>query len=127
MQQAPPKTLLLADDGSDEVFLFKRACAKAAVSFSLQIVRDGRQAVDYLVGDGEYRDRNKFPFPDLLLLDINMPVMSGFEVLKWVRAHRDYKHLLVVMFSSSVAEIDVRRAYDLFANSYLEKRLAPVP
>jgi len=115
------KTVLLVEDTEDELFLFKKACERAGVTFALQVARDGAQAIAYLSGAGVYADRNRYPMPALLILDINMPSVSGFEVLRWVRAHPDAKQLIVVMFTTSSAESDIRHAYDLLANSYLVK------
>jgi len=115
------KTVLLVEDTEDELFLFKKACERARVTFSLQVARDGEQAIAYLSGQGDYSDREKYPMPTLVILDINMPSVSGFEVLRWIRANPNAKQLIVVMFTTSSAESDVSHAYALLANSYLVK------
>jgi len=87
----------------------------------VKIVRDGEQAIDYLAGRGQYTNREKFPLPYLLLLDLKMPGTDGFEVLQWLREEPDLRRLLVVVLTSSNLQSDVDRAYELGANSYLVK------
>jgi CheY-like chemotaxis protein len=74
-----------------------------------------------LKGEGVYRDRASFPFPDVLLLDLNMPRMNGFEVLEWVRKTGECSRLVVYVLSASSRQADVQKAYDLRANSYIVK------
>src|SRR5690348_7235194 len=113
--------ILLAEDDPNDVMLLQRAFQKAGLRDRLKIVRDGEQAIDYLAGRGEYADREQFPQPFMLLLDLKMPGTDGFEVLQWVRAESSLKRLLVVVLTSSNLQADVDRAYDLGANSYLVK------
>jgi CheY-like chemotaxis protein len=115
------KTLLFVDDGAAEVLTFKVACEEAAVSFGIQHVSDGPQAINYLRGKEGYSDRSTFPFPHLILLDLNMPEMTGFEVLEWIRQQPQMHCLPVVVFSSSRLETDVLHAYHCGANSFLVK------
>jgi len=117
------KLVLLVEDEEDDILLFERACLRAEVTFARRSVRDGRQAIDYLEGNGRYRNRVVYPMPDMVILDVNMPVLSGFDVLRWIRASQDASNLIVVMFTSSKADADVKRAYELLANSYLVKPL----
>ena len=114
-------TVLYAEDEDNDAFFARRAFKQAEVANPLQIVRNGQQAVDYLAGTGGYADRNQFPMPCLLLLDIKMPLKSGLEVLKWVREQAALRTLLVVMFTSSAEERDVQIAYEFGANAYLVK------
>jgi CheY-like chemotaxis protein len=88
---------------------------------ALRIVRDGEQAIDYLSGKGSYSQRDRYRLPFLLLLDLKMPGMDGFEVLQWVRSEPNLKRLLVVVLTSSNLQADVDRAYESGANSYLVK------
>jgi CheY-like chemotaxis protein len=113
--------ILLAEDDPNDVMLLQRAFQKAGLRDRLKIVRDGEQAIDYLAGRGDYADRERFPLPFMLLLDLKMPGTDGFEVLQWVRAECSLKRLLVVVLTSSNLQADVDRAYDLGANSYLVK------
>ena len=115
------KTVLFADDSSGERLLFAQAGQKAGVRYKLQTVTNGHAAVAYLSGSGEYRDRARFPLPALLILDINMPELDGFETLKWVRSQAVFRSMPVVMFSTSSQSEDIQRAYKLSANSYLLK------
>ena len=113
--------MMLAEDDSNDVFLIQQALKKADVLIRLNAVPDGLEALAYLKGEGAYADRAACPFPDVLLLDLNMPGMNGFEVLTWVRQDARYRRLIVHVFSASSREVDVERAYDLGANSYLVK------
>lgn len=115
------RTVLLIDDGEDEKILFERAWKCAGVSFELQCVGDGDSALAYLSGSGVYGDRGRFPFPDLAILDLNMPGLDGFDVLAWMRQQPICKDLPVLVLTSSSCEADVRRAYGLRASSYLVK------
>lgn len=115
------KTILVADDSRDDTCLLKRAFIKAGLNVPLVFVPDGKSVVDYLSGTGMYADRSTHPFPRLVLLDVNMPGMDGFGVLRWVKERPETKRLTVTMYSNSVREEDIHRAYDLGANSYLIK------
>ena len=113
--------ILVAEDCADDLFLLEIAFQKAGVSGRLHSVTNGAETVDYLKGKGAYGDRAVYPFPDILLLDLNMPRLNGFEVLDWVRQDSDCKRLVVYVLSASARESDVDRAYDLGANGYLVK------
>ncbi len=113
--------ILLAEDNEDEVFLLQQAIKKAKVAICLHIVKDGLEAQSYLKGDGAYANREQYPFPDVLLLDLNMPRMNGFEVLKWIRGDKQCRGLVVHVLTASARETDVDRAHELGANSYIIK------
>ena len=113
--------ILVAEDNPDDFFLLKQAARKATVTSSLHAVCDGYEALAYLNGDGPYSDRIAYPWPDLLLLDLNMPRVNGFEVLEWLRKQPSRGRLIVYVLTSSCRIEDVRRAYDLGANSYVMK------
>lgn len=115
------ETILLVEDNPDDVLLIKRAFKKAGLPHALQVASHGEDAVDYLAGDGGYADREKHPFPSLMLLDLQLPRRSGHEVLEWLRAQDDLRRLPVVVLTSSREPADINRAYDLGANSYLVK------
>jgi CheY-like chemotaxis protein len=114
-------TILLAEDNGSDLFLFEKAFSAANLTNPLQVVRDGVEVTEYLSGQGKYVDRNKYPFPILLLLDGQMPRMDGLETLAWIRKHGSIKNLWVVMLTSETEVHWIERAYALGANSYLEK------
>ena len=114
------KTLLHVEDDSNDVLLFHHACLKAGLSFDVQVATDGQQALAYLSGQEPFGDRQQHPFPDLLLLDLKLPRVNGFEVLNWIRREKGFR-LPVIVLSSSNHEVDVNRAYEAGANSYLVK------
>ena len=115
------QTILLVDDSENDLFLMRRAFKKAKCNSPLQEVRNGEQAIAYLKGDGPYGDRTKFPLPAVMLLDLNMPRGSGFDVLAWVRAQPMLKRLPVFILTASNRSEDVNRAFDLGATSFLVK------
>ena len=115
------KRVLIAEDDPSDVFLLKRAFSLAQVPATLHFVRDGQEAIDYLEGDDAYNDRAVYPLPDLMLLDLKMPRLNGFDVLTWLRRQPGLKRLLVTVLTSSDQPDDINRAYDLGANSYLLK------
>lgn len=115
-------TILLVEDNPADILLMRRAFRKEElVNTSLQVVADGDAAVSYLSGEGEYGDRDRYPFPDVVLLDLKLPRRSGHEVLAWIKQQPELKRLPVVILTSSRECIDLNRAYDLGANSYLVK------
>src|SRR5579864_3191843 len=114
-------TILHVEDDPNDTLLLQHACRKAGIIFELQAVSDGDQAIAYLRGINDFSDRNKYPLPQLILLDLKMPRVSGFDVLAWLRADDKLKTLPVVVLTSSNHDADVKRAYDLGAKSYLVK------
>jgi len=115
------KRVLIAEDDPSDVFLLERAFQAAGIPASLHFVRDGQEAIDYLGGEADYSDRTAYPLPDLMLLDLKMPRLNGFDVLEWLRKQPGLKRLLVTILTSSDQSTDINRAYDLGANSYLLK------
>jgi CheY-like chemotaxis protein len=115
-----PCLLLVEDDESDVLFL-KRAFAKTGVKIPLQVVENGRKAIEYLAGNGPYWDRTRYPAATHLLLDLKLPEKSGFEVLGWIRSQTGLKNLRVVILTSSAEESDIQRASQLGVDSYLVK------
>ena len=113
--------LLLAEDREDDIVLLRKAFAKANLLNPVHIVRDGAEVLAYLTGEGKYANRAEFPLPDLLLLDLAMPKMNGFEVLTWIRQQPNLRALRVVVLTSSDRIQDVNLAYQLGANSFIVK------
>lgn len=115
--------ILLVEDRADDIFLVQKALAKAKVPNPFLVVRDGEEALAYLNGVGKYSNRSEFPLPDIMLLDLKLPRMDGFEVLSAVRSQPSFKALRIIVLTSSQDLQDVNRAYDLGANSFLVKPL----
>jgi CheY-like chemotaxis protein len=113
--------ILVAEDDPTDAYFFERAFRRAGIPVTLHFVRDGQEAVDYLQGEGQFADRTRYPVPQLVLLDLNMPRLNGFDVLGWVRKQPGLSGVLIVIFSSSEEPKDMNRAYGLGANSYLVK------
>jgi CheY-like chemotaxis protein len=112
---------LLVEDNEDDVMLIKRAFAKNGIPNPIHVVRNGLEAMQYLDGAGRFTDRLRFPFPKVVLLDLKMPQVDGFEVLDWIRRRPGMRSLRVVVLTSSTTTVDVGRAYELGACSYLAK------
>lgn len=118
-----PPTLLLVEDEPTSIFFFEHVVKKLGIINRLQIAKDGREALDYLEGVGEFGDRLAFPLPGLVILDLKLPRLSGFDVLQHVRNNPETKKIVVVILSSSVSDEDIAKAYELGANGYLVKPL----
>ncbi|MHB8425085.1 MAG: response regulator [Gammaproteobacteria bacterium] len=114
-------TILLVEDDLNDVMLIKRAFSKSRIVNPIACVENGEDAVAYLRGDGKYADRRQHPLPFMLLLDLKLPRLSGHEVLQWLRGQPLLKRLPVVVLTSSREPVDINRAYELGANSYLVK------
>ena len=113
--------ILLAEDDVDDVVLTQRAFKRARLANPLAVVRDGEEALEYLDGQGRYADRDQYPFPMLLLLDLNLPKINGFQVLEWLRENPPLHHLPVAVLTSSDHDPHAERAFALGADSYLIK------
>jgi CheY-like chemotaxis protein len=116
-----PENILLAKDNDDYALLLQRAIRTANISANLQVVRDGKEAIDYLAGAAPYADRIKHPFPKLVLLDLKMPRLDGFGVLAAVRQKLGFTRLPVIVLTHSDNPADIKRAYELGATSYFRK------
>ncbi len=117
-------TILLIEDNSKDVFLMQRAVRKAGITNPLKVVNDGDAAVLYLSGQAPYNDRNSYPLPVLILLDLKLPRRSGAEVLMWLRQQPGLKRLPVVVLTASQEYIDINNVYDLGVNAYIVKPVA---
>jgi CheY-like chemotaxis protein len=114
------KTILQVEDDPNDVFLLRHAMNKAGVANPIQVATDGQQAIDYLKGIGKFADREKFPLPCLVLLDLKLPHVMGLNVLKWIR-QQPGAALVVVMLTASGEDADIAAAYRLGANAFLTK------
>ena len=115
----PP--ILAAEDEETDQFILKLAFDHAKLPHPLMIVRDGQECVDYLGGVDVFADRAKYPLPALLLLDLKMPRMDGFEVLEWLATQAGFRQLPAVVLSSSSDELDIQKARKLGARDYFVK------
>jgi CheY-like chemotaxis protein len=113
--------ILLAEDDEAQAALAVKAFERTGLANPIFVVNDGDEVIDYLTGRGKYADRDDYPLPNLLLLDLKMPNKDGFEVLEWIRRQPDLKRLRVVVLTDSKYKEDINRAYELGANSYLVK------
>jgi len=113
--------ILLVEDDERDVILLQHALKEAGLTNQLIVVRNGLEAADYLDGYGLYTDRAVYPLPRLVLLDLNMPRMDGFEVLAWLYTRADLKDITVIVLSGSAEESDMHMARQLRANDYLVK------
>lgn len=115
-------SILLVEDNPCDVDIARRAFSRSPVPTGLHVARDGREALDYLLHQGAYAgDSSEAPRPDLVLLDVNLPRLNGLEVLERIRAVEEISTLPVVMLTSSGRPEDVARAYELGANTYINK------
>ena len=115
-----PNILLVEDDPNDALLVAK-AFQKTLGGIPLQVVPNGQEAVNYLKGEGRYANRAEHPFPDIVLLDLKMPLMNGFDVLRWIRQQPKLRRLPVIVLTGSVHDSDARLAYEIGANSYVIK------
>lgn len=113
--------ILLAEDDEADVLLMRRALREAGVTNPLVVVSNGQEAIAYLNGEGPYAQRGKYPSPCVLVLDLRMPLMDGFEVLTWLQKRRRPKDLQVIILSSSELETDVLQAFELGADAFWVK------
>src|SRR6266853_2004378 len=113
--------ILLAEDDTNDIFLMRRAFDSAGFLNPLFVVRNGQEVVDYLEGKGQFSQRDKHPLPGLLLLDLKMPLMDGFDVLAWLRAHSQFDTLPVVVLTASKLETDIGKSRELGVYDYRVK------
>src|SRR5258705_5109841 len=114
------KVILHVEDDENDVLLFEHAMSKAEVDASIQVASNGREAIDYLKGEGKFANRDEFPLPNLVLLDLKLPLVPGLEVLKWIREQAKLT-IPIIILTSSENEEDIETAYRLCAKAYLVK------
>jgi CheY-like chemotaxis protein len=123
-KRGPAAHILIAEDNEDDQTLLKRALervSKKCGTFTFAMVDNGLEARQYLERKPKFADRDRYPDATLLLSDLKMPMVDGFELLEWVRGRQSVKHLPFIIFTSSDLDEDVRRAYGLGANTIFAK------
>ena len=121
------RQILLVEDSPGERQLIRLALNEIGAPHELIVVEDGQQAIDYLFGKGKFTERNMLERPELILLDLNLPKLTGFEVLKLIRANIHTTHIPVVIFTSSKLQADMLTGYQLGANSMITKPIEAEP
>ena len=114
-------TILLVEDDEEDRWGTKRAFAKSHLRNKLMAVENGEEALDYLYHRGDFEDVNEYPSPDLILLDLNLPIMDGRSVLLKIKGDPNLRLIPVVVLTTSRQEEDILRSYDLGVNSYISK------
>src|SRR5678815_6079041 len=113
-------TILQVEDDPNDVFLFHHATKRVGLENPIQVASNGQEAIDYLHGAGKFANREQFPLPCLVLLDLKLPYVMGLDVLKWIR-QQPGPALIVVMLTASGEDADIAAAYRLGANAFLTK------
>jgi CheY-like chemotaxis protein len=113
--------VLYVEDDENDVFFMQDAFREVGITEPLQVVRDGQEAIDYLAGTAPFEDRERYPLPCVVLLDLQLPRKDGLVVLDWIRSQSSLRGLIVIMFSSSAHPRDIDRAYELGVNSFVVK------
>lgn len=121
MDKSKPITILVADDDADDRMLIKEAFIESKLTNELNFVTDGVELMEYLRHEGKYQDRVSAPRPGLILLDLNMPRMDGREALSALKDDPHLKNIPVVVLTTSRADEDILRTYDLGVSSYISK------
>ena len=116
-----PLLILHVEDDENDAILFRKACERAGLPAELHRVEAADHAKAYLLGDGIYGDRARYPLPQIIVLDLKMPRMDGFEFLKWLRGEEKFTAIPVLVFSASISREDKSRAIAEGANSFFVK------
>lgn len=116
-----PITLLMAEDDEDDRMFAEEALEESKLANELYTVENGEELVDYMRGNGEYADRDAYPLPDLILLDLNMPKLDGREALQEIKDDPGLRQVPVVVLTTSQAEEDIYKTYDMGVSSYITK------
>jgi CheY-like chemotaxis protein len=114
-------TILYAEDDESYALLLECTLKQVGFSHTLRVVGDGSEAMKYLKGDGKYADRSQFPMPNVVLADLKMPRVNGFELLSWIRKSSPCPHVPVVVLTCSDEFREIQEAYRMGANSFLIK------
>lgn len=113
--------ILIVEDDASHRLLIRKTFENHSVKNRIMEAEDGQQALDYVYGRGQYSDRTAYPYPDLILLDIKMPKVDGFEVLKTLKTDTTTRHIPIIMLTTSSREEEIARGYDYGANAYITK------
>ena len=116
-----PNLILLVEDSDDDAFFFDRAVARVGVEIVTRRVSNGQEAIDYLSGHGRFADRERFPMPRVIVVDLKMPVCNGFDFLTWKQGQPALTGIPAVVMTSSTLDRDIRRSYELGAHSFTTK------
>ena len=116
-----PLNILIAEDNEDDAFILTHTLNAAGLPNPVFICRDGQEVINYIKGDGSFSDREKYPLPGMLILDIKMPRLTGLEVLRWVRAHPGCAVIPTIILTSSAHPNDVLEAFANGVNAYFMK------
>ena len=114
----------MAEDSEDDEHLFMNVLKRSGLANPVIVVPDGGEAIAYLKGELRYADRDRFPLPSILLLDLAMPKVNGWQVLQWLRSRPKFEDMLVVVLTNSLRVEDLQRAYKMGANSFIGKPCA---
>ena len=115
------KTILLVEDNESDIDLAKRALKKVEIEMEIVVARNGQEALDYMFGKGEFKGRDVSMMPDLVLLDLQLPLINGTETLRRIRNDPRTRRQIVVVLTSSLEKIDLLNCYELGVNSYIRK------
>jgi CheY-like chemotaxis protein len=118
-------SILIVDDNADDALLIKRAVLSLRPKNPVRIVLSGKAMTDYLEGKGGHADRQTFPYPGLILLDLRMPEMNGFELLQWLKIQPSHAGIPVIVISSYDRQREIRKSYQLGARTFLSKPVNP--
>ena len=123
MARKDPKPLLIlhVEDDENDAILFRRACERAGLPAQIHRVEAAAEARAYLLGEGNFVDRARHPLPHIIVLDLKMPRMDGFEFLKWLRQNKSFASLPVLVFTASISREDKSRAMAEGASSFFIK------
>lgn len=113
-----PIHILLIEDNEGDILLTQEALEDAKIITKLSIARDGKEAIDFLTQQGKYYN---VKLPVLILLDVNLPLKNGYEVLRFIKGNKDLKHIPVIMLTTSSSKRDIDKAYDNHVNCYITK------
>ena len=116
-----PLHLVLVDDNASDAELFGRAVRKSDLQICLKILTSGAQAIEYFQAKGNYADRSLYPLPDVIVLDLKMPGINGFDFLAWRKASGLFDSIPVVILSGLASGADIKRVFELGANKHIAK------